>query len=97
MNDPETRIEIGRREKNSREVVVVELLEYRGRPFLDVRVHDENDSPTSRGITVRPSTAEALLPLLRTGVTKAHAQARQGLDAHPDALIDLEARSRRRP
>jgi len=77
----DAKTEIGRVPKNSREVIVVCLSEYRGTDLVDLRIHADYGVageylPTAKGVSLRT----ARLPLLIAELEKALAEAeRRGL------------------
>lgn len=79
MDDAKT--EIGRVPKNSREIIVVCLSEYRGTDLIDLRIHADygvagEHLPTAKGVSLRIER----LPLLIQELTKAQDEAaRRGL------------------
>ncbi|MGR3461297.1 MAG: transcriptional coactivator p15/PC4 family protein [Roseovarius sp.] len=55
--------------KNARELIRVQLREFEGRRFIDVRKHykaeDGEIRPTREGVTIAPEKAEALAAAIR--------------------------------
>ena len=66
---------VGTIRKNAREIIVVALREFKGFPFIDVRVHalnpDGSTTPTAKGVTLKPGSLPELIGLLQ----RAHAAA----------------------
>jgi hypothetical protein len=77
----DARTEVGRVPKNSREIIVVSLSEYRGTDLVDLRIHSDYHTagdylPTGKGVSLRIER----LPLLIEQLEQARAEAvRQGL------------------
>ncbi|MGA2363528.1 MAG: PC4/YdbC family ssDNA-binding protein [Candidatus Aminicenantales bacterium] len=64
MDEPEDVLVIGEVPKNFDESIQVEICHWRGRTYVDIRVHTGAGKATGRGVTMRPAACEALLPLL---------------------------------
>lgn len=59
---------IGEIIKNQSEKIIIETKEFKGKPFLDIRLYIENAQcnwiPTPKGVTVAPSKVRELATLL---------------------------------
>lgn len=65
---------IGSMQKNSRERVVVAIKEFRGRPFVDVRMHFQKGDeiiPTREGVTLRPELLAEFQKLVNAAIKAA--------------------------
>jgi hypothetical protein len=62
---------VGEITKNSNEKIRVNLAEYRGYKFIDIRVYFEDDNgewkPTKKGVTVSKDNVDTLVNLLLEG------------------------------
>jgi len=63
---------IGEIEKNSKEKIIVSINEFKGKTFLDLRVHFEEEKsgeykPTKKGISISAKNIDGIINLLVLG------------------------------
>jgi C4-type Zn-finger protein len=74
METPDNVQIIGHVAKNLVESIQVELCDWRGQTYVDVRVYTEAGKPTAKGITMRPRACRDLLPLLQRALDELSAR-----------------------